>query len=274
MSEAITQTEISHEPTLFAEQLFSIHGFPVTNALVTTWVVVGVVAVLAIFIRMRLAKIPRGLQNFFEIIIEGAMTMTDTVTGSRLKTKKLFPLVFAFFIFILLNNWLGIFPGIGSIGQIVSEDGHKVFVPWLRGGTADLNTTLALALVSAVATHIFGIAAVGIWKYLNKFINIEAFLEIPKKILREPTIILVNPIKFFVGLIEVVGELAKVASLSLRLFGNMFAGEVLLASIAVMAAFLAPIPFMFLELIVGVVQALVFSMLTLVFLTIATEEHH
>jgi F-type H+-transporting ATPase subunit a len=116
---------------------------------------------------------------------------------------------------------------------------------------------------------------VGAWTYLNKFINIKAFLEIPKKIIKEPTVILVNPIKAFVGLVEIIGEIAKVASLSFRLFGNIFAGEVLLASMAALFAFLVPIPFMFLELIVGIIQALIFAVLTLVYMTIATtvEEH-
>jgi len=100
-------------------------------------------------------------------------------------------------------------------------------------------------------------------------------LEIPGKVMKEPTIVLVNPIKAFVGIVEIISEIAKVASLSFRLFGNIFAGEVLLSSIAVIFAFLLPIPFMFLEVIVGIIQALVFSMLTLVYLTIATsqEEH-
>ena len=120
-------------------------------------------------------------------------------------------------------------PGVGSIGQVVAENGEKVFVPYFRGGTADLNTTLALAIFGVVASHIFGVMALGGWHYLNKFINIKALLEIPKKFFKDPTILIVNPIKVFVGVIEIVGEAAKVASLSLRLFGNIFAGEVLLA---------------------------------------------
>ncbi|MCX6742713.1 MAG: F0F1 ATP synthase subunit A, partial [Candidatus Parcubacteria bacterium] len=123
--------------------------------------------------------------------------------------------------------------------------------------------------------NIIGMIMVGAWTYTNKFINIKAFLEIPKKIIKEPTIVLVNPIKAFVGLVEIIGEIAKVASLSFRLFGNIFAGEVLLSSMAALFAFLVPIPFMFLELIIGIIQALIFAVLTLVYMTIATtaEEH-
>jgi F-type H+-transporting ATPase subunit a len=116
--------------------------------------------------------------------------------------------------------------------------------------------------------------AVGWWKYLNRFLNIEAFLEIPKKFAKDKTVIFVNPIKAFVGLIEIIGEMAKVASLSFRLFGNIFAGEVLLISMSMLFAFILPIPFMFLEVLVGLIQALVFSILVLVFMSMATAEEH
>ncbi len=203
------------------------------------------------------------------------LNLFDGVTGDRSKSLKFAPLVLAFFFFILLNNWLGILPGVGSIGQIVGEGGHEIFVPYFRGGTADLNTTLALAIIGVVLSHIFGIMSLGLWHHFNKFINLKALLEIPKKIRREPTIILINPIKAFVGLIEIVGEAAKVASLSFRLFGNIFAGEVLLASMSAILAFGVPIPFMFLEIIVGLIQALIFAILILIYLNINTaqEEH-
>lgn len=170
---------------------------------------------------------------------------------------------------------MGLLPGVGSIGQVVLEGEEHVFVPYLRGATADLNTTLALATLGVVLSHIFGVLAVGWWKYLNKFINLKAFIEIPKKIMKDPMVILINPIKAFVGLIEVVGELAKIASLAFRLFGNIFAGEVLLASISAILAFGVPIPFLFLEVLVGLIQALIFAMLILTYLTISTtaEEH-
>ena len=134
---------------------------------------------------------------------------------------------------------------------------------------------MALAIIGVVASHILGVMAVGVWHYFNKFINIKAFLEIPKKVFKDPTVLIVNPIKAFVGLIEIIGEAAKVASLSFRLFGNVFAGEVLLASMSAILAFGLPIPFMFLEVIVGLIQALIFAMLILAYLTMNTtaEEH-
>lgn len=268
-------SEIKHENTLFAEPVYHLGGFPITNSLLNSWLVVILVVILGVAIRKKVAMVPRGLQNAMESIVEGFLGIFDSVTGSREKSLQFFPFVFSFFILILLNNWLGLLPGVGSIGQIVPEGGEKVFVPYFRGATADLNTTLALAIIGVVASHIFGVMAVGWWKYLNKFINIKAFLEIPKKIRKDPAIIIVNPIKAFVGLIEIVGELAKIASLSFRLFGNIFAGEVLLASMSAILAFALPIPFMFLEVIVGIIQALIFSMLILAYLTInTTEEEH
>jgi F-type H+-transporting ATPase subunit a len=267
--------EVIHENTLFAEPIAHIGSFPVTNALATSTVALIIIAILAITIRRNLKKVPTGLQNAMEIIIEGFLGIFDGVTGDRKKSLKFAPVVLAFFFFILINNWMGLLPGVGSIGQIAAHGDEKIFIPYLRGGTADLNTTLALATLGVVLSHIMGVLAIGWWKYLNKFINIKAFLEIPKKIMKDPMIILVNPIKAFVGLIEIIGELAKVASLSFRLFGNVFAGEVLLASMSAILAYGVPIPFMFLEVLVGLIQALIFAMLILTYLTINTtaEEH-
>jgi F-type H+-transporting ATPase subunit a len=271
----IGQGEIIHEQTLFAEPIFHIGGFKVNNSLLNSWLVVLIIIVFSLSLRKKIKLVPQGMQNALEAVIDYFLGIFDSVTGSREKSLKFFPLIFSFFILILVNNWLGLLPGVGSIGQVISEHGEKVFVPYFRGGAADLNTTLALAAIGVVLSHIFGVAAVGIWNYFNKFINIKALLEIPKKILKEPAILIVNPIKIFVGFIEIIGEFAKVASLSFRLFGNIFAGEVLLASMSAILAFGLPIPFMFLEVIVGLIQALIFAMLILAYLTMSTavEEH-
>ncbi len=267
--------EVTHEVTLFAEPVFSIGKFTVTNTLLNSWIVVVILCILAVIIGRKINKVPKKLQNAVEIIVEGALKLADSVTNDRKKTLKIFPMVFILFLFILLNNWLGLIPGVGSIGYTTMQEGVKTFVPYFRGGTADFNTTLALALLAVVGSNLFGILMIGGWNYLNKFVNLKALAAIPRKIMKEPAIIFVNPIKFFVGLIEIIGEVAKVASLSFRLFGNIFAGEVLLTSIAVIFAFVLPIPFMFLELIVGIIQALIFAMLTLVYFTVAStaEEH-
>ena len=269
------ETGIIHENTLYAEPIAHIGNFVITNSLMTSGIALIIILTLSILIGRSIKKVPTGLQNALEMIVEGFLGIFDGVTGSRKKSLEFAPLVLAFFFFILINNWMGLLPGVGSIGQIVQTSEGKMFIPYFRGATADLNTTLALATLGVVLSHIIGVVAVGWWKYLNKFINIKAFLEIPGKIMKDPTILLVNPIKAFVGLIEIIGELAKVASLSFRLFGNVFAGEVLLASMSAILAYGIPIPFLFLEVLVGLIQALIFSMLILTYMTINTtaEEH-
>jgi F-type H+-transporting ATPase subunit a len=276
MSHDAPQTEsIIEEHTLYSDEIGHVGNFKITNSLLNSWLAVAIIVIIALLIRRKIRLVPRGIQNTFEMMIEGFLGIFDGVTGSRAKTLKFAPFVLAFFFFILFNNWLGILPGVGSIGQLVREGEHLLFVPYFRGGTADLNTTLALAIIGVLASHIFGVVIVGAWRYFNKFVNIQAFVEIPKKIRKDPMIIFVNPIKAFVGIIEIISEAAKVASLSFRLFGNIFAGEVLLASMAAIMAFAIPIPFMFLEIIVGLIQALIFSMLILTYLTIAaTAEEH
>lgn len=270
-----TQTEIQHEPTIFAEPVFNIGKFTVTNSLLNSFATVLILALFFVAAGKRAAKIPRGVQNFFEMILEGALDFADTVTGDRKKSQLFMPLVLGLFLFILINNWLGLFPGVGTIGFVEAHEGHQVFVPLFRGGTADLNTTLALALFSVVTVHVLGAAAVGTWNHLNKFINIKTIMAIPKEFAKDKNAVFINPIKAFVGLIEIIGEVAKVASLSLRLFGNIFAGEVLIASMMTLFAFVLPLPFMFLEILVGVVQAAVFAILVLVFLSMfsVAEEH-
>ncbi|MEK7598558.1 MAG: FoF1 ATP synthase subunit a [Patescibacteria group bacterium] len=274
-TEEVPQTKVQHEATLFAEPIFHLGKFTVTNSLLNSWMAVFVLVIFFVLISKKMKKIPKGIQNIFEIILEEGLKLANSITGSRKRSEKFLPISLALFLFILVNNWLGLLPGIGTIGFIEAEGARKVFVPLFRGGTADLNTTLALALFAVVASHVMGAITVGIWDHFNKFVNIKSLLAIPGKVKKDVTIVLVNPIKAFVGVVEIIGEVAKVASLSFRLFGNIFAGEVLLASMMALFAYVLPLPFIFLEIIVGLIQALIFAMLTLVFMTIATshEEH-
>ena len=265
-----TYPEIIHEHTVFAEPLFNIGDFQVTNSLINTWLVVVIIISASIFLSKRIKLVPKGFQNFLEAGIESLLDIFDSVTNSRKQSWNFFPFIFSFFILILLSNWMGLLPGIGSIGKVVSEHGEYVFVPFIRGGTADINTTLALAIIGIVASHIFGVISIGAWHHLNKFVNIEALLEIPKKIKKDKMVLLINPINIFVGLLELIGEVAKLTSLSFRLFGNVFAGEVLLASMSAILAFGLPIPFMFLEVLVGIIQAFIFSILVLSYLSMAS----
>ncbi len=266
------EEHISQEITLFAEPLVHFENFTITNALLTSWAVVGIILVLSLFIRLKLKTVPGKLQNIFEIAIDGALGLCDQVTGNRAISQKIFPVAISVFFFILINNWLGILP-LGAFGIIEEGEHGLLFVPFLRGGTADINTTVALAVMAVLGANLFGVFSIGIWKTFNKYVNLKVLGEIFTKIRHEPTIIIVAPITFFVGLIEIVGEFAKIASLSFRLFGNVFAGEVLLVSMAALVAYIVPIPFLFLELLVGVIQALIFSILLVVYFTIASTDH-
>ena len=280
MSEHIEQSnienqeqEVSHEATLYAEPIFHIGKFNVTNSLISSWMAVIILAILFILIGKKIKKIPRGLQNIFEILLEKSLELADGVTGDRKKSEKFLPIALAIFLFALVNNWLGLLPGMGTMGFIEKNNLHSVFVPFFRGGTADINTTLAMALFAVAASNIIGIVAIGMWNHFNKFVNLKAVYAIPQKIRKDFSIVLVNPIKIFVGALEIISEAAKVASLSFRLFGNVFAGEVLLASMMAICAYILPLPFIFLEILVGLIQALIFAMLTLVYITIATSRH-
>jgi len=239
------------------EIITHIFGIPITNTLITSVIATVILLIIAYSATKKMKEVPSGLQNLFETIIEALFKMIDGVTRDRKQTYQFFPLVTTIFIFIILSNWLGLVPGFGSIGffETARDGGHASFVPLLRSTNSDLNTTLALAIISVLATQIFGIMALGIIKYGKKFINFS------------------SPITFFVGILELVSEVAKMISFSFRLFGNVFAGEVLLVVIMTLVPFIAPLPFFALELFVGFVQALVFAMLTTVFLKMAVTAH-
>lgn len=264
--------KISQEITLFAEPIFHYGDFVITNALLTSWFVVIILIIFSFILRYRLTEIPGKLQNIFEIIIDNALKLCDQVTNSRVLSIKIFPIAISVFFFILINNWLGILP-FGGFGVVEKSEHGLSFIPFLRSGTADINTTIALAVMAVLGANIFGIFSVGLWKTFNKYVNLKALGRIFTKIRHDPTVVIVAPITFFVGLIEIVGEFAKIASLSFRLFGNVFAGEVLLVSMTALAAYIIPIPFLFLELLVGIIQALIFSILLVVYFTISSTDH-
>ena len=225
-----------------------------TNSLLTSVVATLVILLLAFLAVRSIRPVPGKHQNIAEWIVEMLMGLTEGITGSREKAMKILPLGATFFIFILVNNWLGLFPGVGSIGFHETVHGKELFIPLLRAGNADLNTTLALALVSVGATQYYGVSTLRL-SYFKKFINFS------------------NPINAFVGVLETISEFAKVISFSFRLFGNVFAGEVLLSVITGLLPFIAPLPFYGLEIFVGLVQALVFAMLSMVFFHVAMQRH-
>lgn len=239
--------------TFAAETVIHFGSLPITNTLLNT-LLVDITLIGGTFaITKKLSIIPHGMQNALEAIIETFYDLTTSIAQNR--AAKIFPYFMTFFLFILLANWSGLLPGVGTIGFFEMEDGKKTLVPLIRAATSDINTTLALALISAVATHIMSIRITGIKDYISRYISI-------------------NPLHLFIGILEMVGEVTKVVSLSFRLFGNIFAGEVVLLTVSGIFAFFLPLPFMFLEIIVGFVQALVFSMLTMAFMAILTTPHH
>ena len=279
-------------PPLAAEQIFHIGFIPITNTMVNSFLALILFAVFAFFLNRSIKKYydqphpdpllrrrgektdkaPKGILNFFEGLLEFLLAQIDNVTKDRKKTLKFLPIVGTLFLFILISNWMGLLPGTGSIGIYRSGE----FIPLFRPANTDLNMTLAMAVFAVAGSHIIGIMTIGFFKYANKFIKLGDIFHAMKSM--KPMNILISIIEFFVGLIEVFSEAAKMVSLSLRLFGNIFAGEVLLTVIASLlagyGAYLIPLPFMALELLVGAVQAVVFSMLTLVYLTIATTQVH
>lgn len=242
--------------SLAAEIVTRIAGLPISNALITTWLVMGFLTILSYLVTRDMKLVPNGVQSLAEILIGALYDFFSSVTGKYV--REVFPLVASLFLFILVANWVGLLPGVGTVGLFREVHGVEEFVPLLRGATADLNTTIALALFAMVTIQYFGFKTSGM-HYGKRFFNFG------------------NPIFFFLGILELVSELSKVISFAFRLFGNIFAGEVLLAVMAFLMPFVVPLPFITMELFVGFIQALVFSMLTAVFLTVAVshgEEVH
>lgn len=257
---------------LFAEPIFHIGSFPITNAYINASILTVALVLFAVLFRKTIKEVPGRLQTMLEALFEALFGFFDQVTGSREKTKRFFPLIATLFLFILLSNWMGLLPGTGSIGQWQMHGGELTLIPLLRPANSDLNLTLAMALVSVISSHIFGIVTIGFFAHWNRFFQFGTIWKAVKSL--KPMDIVVSLVEFVVGIIEFVSEIAKVLSLSLRLFGNIFAGEVLITVIGSIMAFVMPLPFMLLEIIVGIVQASVFAMLSLVYVSILTDKPH
>ncbi len=242
-----TGPEISIKP----EVIFTLGNVPVTNSMFMGTLTALLLVCVAYALHRSLREIPGKLQGWFELLIETILSTMDSVLGTRQKSLQYLPIVATIFLFITLSNWLGLLP----LSHILIN--HS---PLFRAATADLNLTIALAVISVVAVNVLGAAAIGMRAHVKKFL-INPFTD---------------PIGSFVGLLELVSEFVKIISFSFRLFGNVFAGEVLLTIVAFLVPYVVPLPFLFLEVFVGVIQAFIFSMLTLVFLgmsTVAHEEH-
>lgn len=257
-------------PPVAAEPIFHMGSFPITNAMINGWIAVAFFVLVAFIVSRRKALVPKGIQNVAEAIVEFILGEIQKVTGDAKRARMFFPFVATIFLFVLFSNWLGLLPGTGSIGIWEMVQGEIELVPLLRPAASDLNLTLAIALFAVLASHVFGIRALGVVNHASKFVNVRGILRSLK---RGPMAIVVAVIEFFVGLLEIISEVAKILSLSLRLFGNVFAGEVLLTVMLGIFSYFLPLPFLFLEVLVGAIQATVFAMLTLAYLTVATEAH-
>lgn len=237
---------------LKAEPIAHLFGFPITNSLLMAVLVTVVLTVFAVFLRRKLALIPGKLQAGIEWIFEGALNyMTETLESEKY-ARRFFPLIMTIFFFVLVGNELAFIPGVGSV-NVAGEHG---VVPLLRAPAADLNVTLALAFIAFFVIEITGIAALGTWKHAQKYLNFS------------------SPVNFVVGIIEFISNLGRIISFSFRLFGNIFAGEVMIAVAFFFVAYLLPIPLIAFEIFVGLVQAVVFSLLTLFFIKLAIAEPH
>lgn len=229
-----------------AETLFHIGSFPVSNALLTAWIITAILVVLALLYKNK-NKSVTGIFNMFFRALHGTF---EPIFGDN--TEKYFKYAASFFLFIIVMNWSGLLPGFGTIG-LETEHG---MVPFFRAPTADLNMTLALGIFGIGLVQVLGIRALGFRHYMSKFISFA------------------NPINFFLGILEIISEISRVISLAFRLFGNVFAGEVLLTVVAFLIPILASLPFYMFEIFVGFMQAMVFSMLLAIFISVAVKPHH
>lgn len=239
--------------TLSAEKLTSIFGLPITNTIITAWLVMALLVILGFVIKKRIALVPGKLQNAVEMLIEYLFKLVENTLGSRELAKRYFPLIATIFIFILAGNLLDIFPIFETFG--IYREGE--FISLFHPVNADLNSTLALAIISFFTIELSGIFTLGFLKYGSKFVNFKG-----------------GAMGFMIGLIEIIGNLARLISLSFRLFGAIFAGEVLLLIIGAFVPLLLPVPLMAFEAFIGILQAAIFAILTLAFIKIAIAEPH
>ena len=286
------------------ETLFTAGSINFTNTMITSWVVVVVMIVGVLLVTRRWDMVPSGAQNAVEAVVEAFYGIVENVAGEK-NGRRFFPVVATIFFFILFSNWMSLFPifnvigvvqeeehgfvmesasvggldiayvGLSGPGQLSGEsideedaDAHEQFeeahedgktvgelLPFFRGPNTDINTPLALAIVSMIAVEFWGISTIGFFRYGKKFLNFS------------------SPIAFFVGILEFISEVVRLLSFTARLFGNMFAGEVVILMFTFLTPLVLTVVFYGLEIFVGVIQAFIFAMLTVVFGVMAVTLH-
>jgi len=243
-------------------------GFPITNSMLVTWIVaVGLIAFAQIATRS-MKPVPEGAQNFLEWLIEGLYGFLEGVIGSHL-IRRTFWFFGTIFIFILATNWVGLIPGIGSMGWgVQTPEGFRLSEPFFRGANADVNLTMAMSLVFFACWIVWGLRETGPIGFVKE-------LFAPKGQSAGALKMLLIFVFFAAGCLEVISILFRPISLSFRLYGNIFAGETMLETMARVPriGWLVQIPFYFMELLVGLVQALVFTLLTAVFTLLICQPH-
>lgn len=272
---------------------------PISNTLITTWVVMVLIVLFAFFSTRNLSLVPGGLQNIMEMLIEWLSGLSESVAGPE-RGRKFFTIPATIFILVLFSNLVGLIPGFGPIGAISlpadqpapngivtfcclpssfvvhePEGGVPVLAPFLRAPSTDVNLPLALALITMVAVEFYGVQMLGALHYLGKFLNFKRLGKFFTGLFRgkfSAGDLGFGLIDAFAGLVELFSELGKVVAFTFRLFGNIFAGEVVLL---IMSFLFLLLPFVFygLELFVAVIQAFVFCVLAIAFMTIATTPH-
>ncbi len=293
--------------TIAAEELTTVGPVKLTNTMITSWFVVILTIVFFFFATRRWSLVPSGLQNFVEAALEAFYNLVVNVAGEK-NGRRFFPVVATIFLYVVISNWLSLTPIFNSIGFHSPEEEHGFvmeqmeigpidltyvpfsgpgalsadsideddpdhkeqaekakadgkfvgeLIPVFRGSNTDLNTPLALAIASAIAVEFWGISALGLFTYGKKFFDFR------------------GPINFFVGILELVSELVRLVSFTFRLFGNMFAGEVVILMFTFLTPIVLTLPFYGLEIFVGLIQGFIFSMLTLVFgvMAVSHGEH-
>jgi F-type H+-transporting ATPase subunit a len=237
-----------------SDVLFSVANFPISNTIIATIITDIIIVVLVLLVARSITLKPSATQNIVEIIIDYFREITNSIAGE--KSSFICPWSISFFIFIGVSNLIAQLPGFESIRfRTLMSDCNGV--PFLKAATSDLNLTLALAVASVAITHYLSIKHIGIKAYFTRFVTFKMF-----------------PMFLFVGVLEFVNEITKLFSFSFRLFGNIFAGERIMATMYGLFPLVLPLPFMALEIMVALVQAIVFSMLTMVFMHIMTDKSH
>jgi F-type H+-transporting ATPase subunit a len=257
-----------------SEGIFHLSIFTVTNTLLASWLTIVVLVAVFFAATRKMKLIPGGLQNLAEFLVETILDFVKGVSGEK-NARTLFPIVATIFLFVLTNAWLALLPFFGTIGI---KESNGAVLPYLRAANTDINLTLSIALVSFIFIEYLGLRSLGFLHYFNGFFNFGQLRDGFKnlftgKIKSAMSGIFFGFINLFIGALEILSHFIRIISFTFRLFGNMTAGEILLLVVTFLIPFVVSIGVYGLELLVGVLQALIFAGLTLVFGVIAMAPH-